>query len=30
MLSGDGYLVPAKKDQAAPDLGYFKETAKAP
>jgi hypothetical protein len=27
-LSGDGILMPAKKDQAAPDLRYFKPTAK--
>jgi hypothetical protein len=24
MLSADGYLMPAKKGQAAPDLRYFK------
>ena len=23
-LSGDGYLMPARKDQAPPDLRYFK------
>jgi hypothetical protein len=27
-LSGDGYLMPAKKDQAPPDLRYFKQTRK--
>ena len=27
-LSGDGYLMPAKKDQAPPDLRYFKQTHK--
>jgi hypothetical protein len=26
--SGDGYLMPAKKDQAPPDLRYFKQTRK--
>jgi hypothetical protein len=25
-LSGDGYLMPTKKDQAPPDLRYFKQT----
>src|SRR6266853_1109520 len=25
-LSGDGYLMPTKKDQAPPDLRYFKPT----
>ena len=25
-LSGDGFLMPAKKDQAPPDLRYFKPT----
>ena len=25
-LSGDGFLMPAKKDQAPPDLRYFKKT----
>jgi hypothetical protein len=25
-LSGDGYLMPAKKDQSPPDLRYFKQT----
>ena len=25
-LSGDGYLMPTKKDQAPPDLRYFKGT----
>jgi hypothetical protein len=24
-LSGDGYLMPARKDQAPPDLRYFKQ-----
>jgi len=28
MLSADGYLMPAKKDQAPPDLRYFKQTRK--
>ena len=27
-LSGDGYLMPTKKDQAPPDLRYFKPSAK--
>jgi len=27
-LSGDGLLMPAKKDQAPPDLRYFKQTQK--
>ncbi len=27
-LSGDGLLMPAKKDQAPPDLRYFKQTGK--
>ena len=27
-LSGDGYLMPAKKDQPPPDLRYFKQTMK--
>jgi hypothetical protein len=27
-LSGDGLLMPAKKDQAPPDLRYFKQTPK--
>jgi hypothetical protein len=27
-LSGDGYLMPAKKDQPPPDLRYFKQTKK--
>jgi hypothetical protein len=27
-LSGDGLLMPAKKNQAPPDLRYFKPTAK--
>src|SRR5258708_1995680 len=26
-MSGDGYLMPAKKDQAPPDLRYFKKAA---
>jgi hypothetical protein len=26
-MSGDGYLMPARKDQAAPDLRYFKRKA---
>jgi len=26
--SGDGYLTPARKDQAPPDLRYFKQTRK--
>jgi len=25
-LSGDGFLMPAKKDQPPPDLRYFKQT----
>ena len=25
-VSGDGRLMPAKKDQAPPDLSYFKQT----
>jgi hypothetical protein len=25
-LSGDGFLMPTKKDQAPPDLRYFKQT----
>jgi hypothetical protein len=28
MLSADGYLMPAKKDQPPPDLRYFKQTRK--
>jgi hypothetical protein len=28
-MSGDGYLMPAKKDQAPPDLRYFKRKADA-
>jgi hypothetical protein len=28
MLSADGYLMPAKKDQAPPDLRYFKQSPK--
>jgi hypothetical protein len=28
MMSADGYLMPAKKDQAPPDLRYFKQTQK--
>ena len=27
-LSGDGYLMPAKKNQAPPDLKYFKQSQK--
>ncbi|HMA73384.1 MAG TPA: hypothetical protein VKP67_18155 [Xanthobacteraceae bacterium] len=27
-MSGDGYLMPARKDQAPPDLRYFKQTRK--
>jgi hypothetical protein len=27
-LNGDGLLMPAKKDQAPPDLRYFKQTTK--
>ena len=27
-LSGDGFLMPAKKDQAPPDLKYFKQTSR--
>jgi hypothetical protein len=27
-LSSDGYLMPTKKDQAPPDLRYFKQTGK--
>jgi hypothetical protein len=27
-LSGDGYLMPARKDQLPPDLRYFKQTQK--
>jgi hypothetical protein len=27
-ISGDGYLMPARKDQARPDLRYFKQTGK--
>jgi hypothetical protein len=27
-VSGDGYLMPARKDQKAPDLRYFKQTQK--
>ena len=26
--SGDGYLMPARKNQAPPDLRYFKEAQK--
>jgi hypothetical protein len=25
MISGDGYLMPARKDQPPPDLSYFKQ-----
>ncbi len=28
MLSGDGYLMPVRKDQPPPDLRYFKQTQK--
>ena len=28
MMSADGYLMPAKKDQAPPDLRYFKQSQK--
>jgi hypothetical protein len=28
MVSGDGYLMPTKKNQAPPDLRYFKQTQK--
>jgi hypothetical protein len=28
MISGDGYLMPARKDQAPPDTRYFKPVAK--
>jgi len=28
MLSADGYLMPAKKDQPPPDLRYFKQSGK--
>jgi hypothetical protein len=27
-LSGDGFLMPTKKDQPPPDLRYFKQTRK--
>jgi hypothetical protein len=27
-LSADGLLMPARKDQAPPDLRYFKQTTK--
>jgi hypothetical protein len=27
-LSADGYLMPTRKDQAAPDLRYFKPTGR--
>jgi hypothetical protein len=27
-MSGDGYLMPAKKNQPPPDLRYFKQTEK--
>jgi len=27
-LSGDGMLMPARKDQAPPDLKYFKQSRK--
>jgi hypothetical protein len=28
MVSGDGYLMPVRKDQAPPDLRYFKQPEK--
>ena len=28
MLSGDGYLMPTRKDQAPPDLRYFGQPKK--
>jgi hypothetical protein len=28
MMSADGFLMPAKKDQTPPDLRYFKQTQK--
>jgi hypothetical protein len=28
MLSADGFLMPAKKDQAPPDLKYFPQARK--
>jgi hypothetical protein len=28
LVSGDGYLMPTKKDQPPPDLRYFKQTRK--
>jgi hypothetical protein len=28
MLSADGFLMPAKKDQPPPDLRYFKQSQK--
>jgi len=28
MMSADGFLMPAKKDQPPPDLRYFKQTQK--
>jgi len=27
-MSGDGHLMPARNDQAPPDLRYFKQTRK--
>jgi hypothetical protein len=30
MVSGDGYLMPTKRDQSAPDLRYFNRAPKAP
>lgn len=30
MISGDGYLMPTKRDQPAPDLRYFNRAPKAP
>jgi hypothetical protein len=29
-VSGDGYLMPARKDQAPPDLRYFKPSKPLP
>ena len=28
IMSADGYLMPVKKDQAPPDLRYFKQSPK--
>ena len=30
MISGDGYLMPTKRGQAAPDLRYFNRAPRAP